>query len=60
MAFFGGGLYGLIGLITFIVLLARDWANCTGFGDCLVMVILAWLAGLFWPIYWIWRLIAGG
>ncbi len=59
MAFFGGGLYGLIGLITFIVILVRDWATCVGLGECTVLVILAWLAGLFWPIYWIWRLIAG-
>ncbi len=59
MSFFGGGLYGLIGLITFIVLIVDDWDECIGFGGCAVALVLDWLAGLFWPIYWIWRLIAG-
>ena len=59
MMFFGGGLYGLIGLITFIVLILRDWGTCIGIGGCLLAIVLDWLAGLFWPIYWIWRLVAG-
>jgi hypothetical protein len=59
MGFFGGGLYGLIGLITFIVLIVRDWDVCVGIGGCFLAIVLDWLAGLFWPIYWIWRLIAG-
>ena len=59
MPFFGGGLYGLIGLITFIVVLVRDWAACVGVGECFLVVVIAWLAGMFWPIYWVWRLIAG-
>ncbi len=59
MAFFGGGLYGLIGLITFIAILVRDWGECVGLGECTLLVILAWLGGLFWPIYWIWYLLAG-
>lgn len=59
MPFFGGGLYGLIGLITFIVVLMRNWGECVGVGECALVVVLAWLAGMFWPIYWIWRLVAG-
>lgn len=59
MALFGGGLYGLIGLITFIVLILRDWEACTGIGQCAGVIILDWLAGLIWPLYWIYRLFAG-
>ena len=59
MGFFGGGLYGLIGLITFIVLIMDHWDECVGLGGCALVVVLDWLAGLFWPIYWIWYLIDG-
>ena len=59
MAFFGGGLYGLIGLVTFVLLVIRDWDACVGIGGCALTLLLDWLAGLFWPLYWLYVLFAG-
>lgn len=59
MALFGGGIYGLIGLITFILLVIRDWETCIGIGGCAVTLLVDWLAGLLWPLYWIYVLLAG-